>query len=73
MDQEVLDCIEDLKFYLSYNTGNSKKKEEYFRELERKYNDLTREQQELVNIEYYKIIETQNKKNVKKKGMIKYE
>jgi len=50
------------------------KKEEYFQEFERKYKELTSEQQLLVRQEYLNIIEAQKKNEekgrVKKKGMM---
>ena len=75
-DDRVLECIMDMYFYMLYNgIGNDPKKEEYFREFEKKYNNLNKEQQEIVKQEYIDIIETQNKnrEKVKKKGNDKYE
>ena len=75
-DDRVQECLMDMYFYMLYNgMDNDEKKEEYFQEFERKYNDLDEKQQNIVKVEYRNIIEAQKKKEekVKKKGMINNE
>lgn len=74
-DPKINDCLMNMYFYIMH--PNEKKKEEYFQEFEKSYNDLTDEQQKIVKQDYIEIIETQEKnrekEKVKKKGMINYE
>ena len=75
-DERVVECLWDMYFYMMYSgIGNEEKKEEYFSEFGKKFNNLNKEQQEIVKNEYIDIIEAQNKnkEKVKKKGMSKYE
>ena len=77
-DERVVECMWDMYFYMMYSgIGNEEKKEEYFQEFGKKYDKLTKEQQEEVKKEYKNIIEAQEKNReegkVKKKGMINYE
>ena len=77
-DNKVSECLTDMFFYMMYvSIGNEEKKEEYFNEFEKKYDNLDDEQQEKVKREYINIIEAQNKnrekERVKKKGMNNYE
>ena len=77
-DQEVNECIMDMYFYMLYGgIENEEKREEYFKEFEKKYNALNKEQQELVKNDYISIIEAQEKnrekEKIKKKGMRDYE
>ena len=75
-DEKVSECLMDMYFYMMYSgIGEEKKQEEFLNEFEKKYNDLSEEQQEMVKNEYIDIIETQNKnkEKVKKKGMNNYE
>ena len=76
--EQVVECLWDMYFYMIYSRiGNVLKKEEYFKEFEKKFNKLNKEQQEEVKKEYISIIEAQEKKRknekVKKKGMKNYE
>ena len=74
-DQKVNDCLMNMYFYMMH--PNENKKEEYFKEFEKSYNDLNEEQQEMVKQDFIEIIEAQDKnkekEKVKKKGMNKYE
>jgi len=74
-DSKVNDCLMDMYLYMMYPNGN--KKEEFFHEFEKKYNDLNDEQKEIVKKDYIEIIEAQDrnieKEKVKKKGMNNYE
>ena len=66
-DEKVLNCITDMYFYMLYGFDNLEKREEYFREFEKKYKELNSEQQELVKHEYFDILEKQNKNKEKTK------
>lgn len=72
-DPKINDCLMNMYFYIMH--PNTNKKEEFFKEFEKSYNDLNEEQQEIVKKEYIDIIEAQekNKEKVKKKGNDKYE
>ena len=75
-DEKVSECIMDMYFYMMYSgIGNEEKKELYFKEFEKKFDNLNEEQQEEVKKEYIDIIEAQNKEKekIKKKGMNDYE
>ncbi len=73
-DKEVEDCLRELCAYMACNVSFESKKNEFFNEFENKYNLLTNEQQQLIKLEYLKMIETQNNiVKMKKKGMIRYE
>ena len=75
-DENVNECLVDMYFYMLYNGENNElKKEKLFHEFEKKYNELNKEQQEMVKQEYINIIETQekNRRKVKRKGMNNYE
>ena len=77
-DEKVVACLWDMYFYMMYNgLGNEDKKEEYFKEFEKKFDNLNKEQQEEVKNEYISIMEAQKKnrekEKVKKKGMNNYE
>lgn len=77
-DEKVNDCLMSMYFYMLYNgMDNDVKREEYFKEFEKSYECLDKEQQDIVKKEYIDIIETQNKKRekekIKKKGMRDYE
>ena len=76
-DERVLECIWDMYFYMLYSGINEEKKEEYFKEFEKKYDNLNKEQQEEVEKEYIEIINAQEKnrkkEKIKKKGMNNYE
>jgi len=75
-DERVVECLWDMYFYMMYNgIGNKEKKEEYFNEFGKKFDNLNEKQQEEVRKEYINIIEAQekNREKVKKKGMNKYE
>ena len=72
-DERVLECLMNMYFYMMH--PNENKKEEYFQEFEKSYNDLNEEQKQIVKQDFIDIIETQNKnkEKVKKKGMNNYE
>lgn len=77
-DERVMECLWDMYFYMMYNgIGNEEKKEEYFNEFGKKFDNLNKEQQEEVKKEYMNIIEAQDKnrekEKIKKKGMNNYE
>jgi len=73
-DKEVKDCLRELFAYMACSVSFEVKKNEFFNEFENKYNLLTNEQQQLIKLEYLKMIETQNNiVKMKKKGMIRYE
>ena len=75
-DEKVIACLWDMYFYMMYSgLGNEDKKEEYFNEFGKKFDNLNKEQQEEVKNEYISIIEAQdkNKEKIKKKGMNNYE
>ena len=75
IDFSVRNCIINMYFYMMTSADNAIKKEEHFKQFEESYNNLTKEQQEIVKQEYINIIETQkkNREKVKRKGMINYE
>ena len=71
LDDEIADCLMNMYFYiLSINTDDEKKQEEYFKKFDELYNNLTKEQQEIIIKDYLDIIEAQenNKEKIKKKG-----
>ena len=74
-DERVVECIMDMYFYMMYTGINDEKKEEYLNEFAKKYNNLDKEQKEMVKNEYIDIIKTQkkNREKIKKKGMNDYE
>ena len=74
-DSKVNECIMNMYFYMLYSIDNQEKKEEYFQEFKKSYENLDKSQKEIVKQEYIDIIETQekNKRKIKKKGMMDYE
>ena len=67
-DEKVLECLMDMYFYMMYSgIDNEEKKEEYFEEFGKKYDNLTDEQKDLVKEEYISIINAQDKNREKEK------
>ena len=59
-DEKIDDCLMDMYFYMMYVSIGDKRSEEYFREYERKFSELTAEQQEYVKADYLNILESRN-------------
>ena len=74
-DKQVEDCLREMHLYMECSNFFEAKKDEFFNEFENKYSLLTSEQQELVKLEYMKMIEKRNKIiiKMKRRGMINYE
>lgn len=74
-DEKINQCLMNMYFYMLH--PNENKKEEYFQEFEKIYNDLNDEQKDIVKQDYIEIIEAQEKnrrkEKVKRKGMRNYE
>ena len=74
-DPKINDCLMNMYFYIMH--PNQSKKEEYFKEFEKSYDDLNDEQKQIVKQDFIEIMKAQNKnkekEKVKRKGMINYE
>ena len=72
-DPKINDCLMNMYFYIMH--PNTNKKEEFFKEFEKSYDDLNDGQKEIVKQDFIEIMEAQekNREKVKRKGMRNYE
>ena len=64
-DDKVNDCL--MKLYFSILSNKTEERDKYYKEFEKKYNELNDEQKELAKIEIAKILKIDYKPKTKKK------